>query len=348
MLVDVGKIRAGVLNMFKVNLGLRPGERILVLTDIPRPGDWAGMGLDKLFDMVKRAFLARAVAQIAREEFPNCQVEFYAYPATGMSGLEPPPGVGDRMKSADVVVAITTYSLSHTRAREEATRAGARVASMPGFLEEMFYPDGPMAADYRAIKELSEELAELLTRAEEARVITPAGTDMEFSLRGREGLADTGMLTERGSWGNLPAGEAFIAPVEGTARGRMVVQAGWHPGLEEDMTLVVRDGEVVEILGGGAVGDRLRDRLRPGVDEEPYRSRRNIAELGIGTNPFARRPDVVLEAEKIKGTVHIAVGSNKFIGGLVETDLHIDFVLPEPDLYVDGEAIIRHGEFLLG
>lgn len=345
-MVDKEKIRDAVINMFKVNMGLRDGEKVLVLTDVPRAEDWAKKSAEELMDMVKRGFLARAVSEIAREAFRACQVEFYAYPATGRHGAEPPAGVREKMKGADIVIAITTYSLTHTKAREEATRAGARIASMPTFQEEMFYPGGAMAADYLEVKEASEKIAELLTRASHARVVTEAGTDIEFSLEGREGMADTGILTERGAWGNLPAGEAFIAPVEGTANGKLVVEAGWHPELTEDLTLVFEGGLVVRVEGGGKIGDEFRELLKPGVDAEPFRSRRNLAELGIGTNPLAKRPDNVLEAEKIKGTVHIAIGDSSHIGGRVSSDLHEDFVLPQPDLYLDGRLVIRKGRWL--
>jgi Leucyl aminopeptidase (aminopeptidase T) len=153
-------------------------------------------------------------------------------------------------------------------------------------------------------------------------------------------MADTGLYLQRGEWGNLPAGEAYIAPVEGTAEGVLVVQAGWHPGLTEEMRLVFRAGQVVEVLGGGRVGEELRQFLRPGDDAPLYAARRNLAELGVGTNPNARRPDNVLEAEKIRGTVHIAIGDNAHMGGRVAADFHEDFVVPQAELWLDGKRVL--------
>lgn len=114
----------------------------------------------------------------------------------------------------------------------------------------------------------------------------------------------------------------------------------------ENMTLVFRGGEVVQILGGGTVGHEFMQLLKPGVDDEPWRSRRNLAELGIGTNPCAKRHDNVVEAEKIKGTVHIAVGNSLQMGGKVAADLHQDFILPSPDLYIDGKPILEKGSMI--
>ena len=345
-MIDREKIKQGVVKMFKVNMGLKAGEKVLVVTDVPTTDDWRKKSTEQLTDLVQRTLLAKAVSEIASESFPECPVEFYAYPSVGRHGTEPGPEVAEKLKTAEVLIAITSYSLSHTEAREGATKAGVRVASMPVFLADMFYPGGPMDADYTKIEEETEKLAKLITDAREVIVRTSAGTDLKFGLKGRTGDVDAGIYTRRGAWGNLPSGEAYIAPVEGTAEGRVVVEKGWCAGLTENMTLMFRGGEVVEVLGGGKVGDEYRELLKPGVEEEPYKSRRNFAELGIGTNPNARRPDNVLEAEKIKGTVHVAVGDNAHMGGKVTADLHQDFVLPKPDLYIDGKLIMKNGKFM--
>jgi leucyl aminopeptidase (aminopeptidase T) len=106
------------------------------------------------------------------------------------------------------------------------------------------------------------------------------------------------------------------------------------------LQLVVRGGEVAEIVG-----------------DEPYRQwleekfaasslNRNIAELGIGTNDRASRPDNVLEAEKILGTIHVALGDNSGFGGTVTTPFHEDFVFYRPTLTAllpgGGERVLLH------
>lgn len=337
---DEENITAGVRTMLEVNMGWQPGERLLVVTDIPRPEDWATDPLPTLAGMLDRAILARQVAEIARRMRPEATVDFVVYPATGGHGAEPPADLAARLAQADVVIALTTYSLSHTDAREGATQAGVRLASMPGFLAAMFYPDGPMAVDYHQVAAEAEAIAQRLTAARQAWVRSPAGTDIRFSLVGRAGMADTGLYRQKGAWGNLPAGEAYIAPVEGTAEGILVVPAGGYPDLTEEMHLVFRAGQVVEVLGGGRVGEELRQFLRPGDDAPLYSARRNLAELGVGTNPNARRPDNILEAEKIRGTVHLAIGDNAHMGGQVTADYHEDFVIPQAELWLDGQRML--------
>ncbi len=343
---DKEQITKAVLDMLTINLDLKEGEKLLVVSDVPTSEHWRGKSQATLADILERAMLAKAVSEIALEHHPGCTVEFYTYPAVGMDGAEPPQAAAAKLRQADVVVAITSYSLSHTAAREEATKAGVRLASMPTFLARMFAPGGPMAVDYQQVAAEGQTIAEWLTAAQEAVVRTPEGTDMRFSLAGRRGESDHGLYTEKGSWGNLPAGEAYIAPLEGTAQGQLVVPAGWYPGLRENMTLYFRDGLVYALEGGGAVGKNFLELLRPGDDREPYRSRCNLAELGIGTNPNASHPDNVLEAEKIRGTVHLAIGDNAHFGGTVSADLHEDFVLPHPDLLLDGEAVMRGGQLV--
>jgi len=339
-------ITQGVVDMLRVNMGLKSGEMLLVVTDVPRSVDWQNELHAKLKAMSERALLGRLVAEVGAEEYPGCTVAHWPFPATGRHGAEPDEDTAARMRAADVVVAITTYSLSHTNARTGATEAGARVASMPEFEAHMLEPGGPMAADYVQIAADCQVFAELLTAAKDVVVCAPHGTDLRFSVEGRPGEVDNGLYgTEPGMWGNLPAGETYAIPLEGTAEGTLVAPAGWYPFLEEDMVFRLKQGEVVELTGGGRVGDKFRGLLKLGEDDPVYRARRNLAELGIGTNPNARKADNVLEAEKIKGTVHIAIGDNIHMGGVIEADLHDDFVQPQADLYLDGEPVILNGEW---
>ncbi len=339
------KIEQGVVNMFKVNMGVKSGEKLLVITDTTTTEEWVEKESKELAEMTERSLLARVVSEIAAQEFPDCKVEFYAYPSRGRSGTEPGRQVEEKMKEADVVVAITSYSLSHTEARDNATKSGTRVASMPSFIPGMFYPGGPMATDYTKIHEECQKIAKLVDQANEVVLASPGGTDLKFSLEGRKVLIDDGMLAEKGAFGNLPSGEVYSAPLEGTANGILVVEQGWC-ALTEDLTLVFEDGRVTQVIGGGKVGDGLRETLACGKNEEPYLSRRNCAELGIGTNPNARRLDIVLEAEKIRETVHIAVGDSSHMGGKVSADLHRDFVISKPTLKFDGKTVIKDGEIL--
>ena len=126
----------------------------------------------------------------------------------------------------------------------------------------------------------------------------------------------------------------------------MVVPAGWYPGLSRKLALTFEEGEVAGIEGDHTVGAWLGDLLKLGSSRATPRSRRNLAELGIGTNPGARPSVNTLESEKILGTVHLAIGDSSHIGGQVEADIHLDFVLPSPDLELDGDLVIKGGAWV--
>ncbi|MDR7484570.1 MAG: hypothetical protein QN187_04495 [Armatimonadota bacterium] len=344
--IDREAMTPGVLSMLRVNMGLRDEERLLVVTDLPTPQQWAHLPPEDVEAMLRRAYFARLVAEVAREHLPAHPVRFLTYPSTGRSAVEPPDEVAEAMAAADVVLIITSFSLSHTDAREAACRAGARVASMPRFIPEMLYPDGPMAVDYQAVAAATRAMAGLITAAHRVRITTPAGTDVAFSVEGRDGRSDDGIYVTRGAWGNLPAGEAYCAPLEGTAQGRLVVEPGWHARLTEPMTIRLERGEVVALDGGGAVGAQITEILDLAGRSEATRPRRMLGELGIGTNPQARRTDITVEAEKIQGTVHLAVGDNSHMGGVVVADYHQDFVFPGPDVWFDDQPVIAGGRWV--
>ncbi|SEH16962.1 Leucyl aminopeptidase (aminopeptidase T) [Natronorubrum sediminis] len=256
------------------------------------------------------------------------------YPPGETHGAEPPEPVAAAMAGADVVLAPTTKSLSHTRARTEANDAGARVATLPGITEDVFTTG--LDADYESIAAHCEDVREQVDDADEIRVTTPAGTDITFAVGNRAWLSDTGIVHEPGIMSNLPAGEVFISPE--TAEGTFVVDGTMRPhGLLEDgqqLTFEVEDGLVTHISD-----DEIRETVETAADEVGDAAY-NLAELGIGTNvAVTELVGSVLLDEKAGGTVHIAVGDNAGIGGETEAPIHLDGILREPTVFADGVEI---------
>jgi leucyl aminopeptidase (aminopeptidase T) len=173
-----------VVEMLRMNMGLQSGERLLVVTDVPRTRDWQAARQAELEEMLERAMLARLVSAIAAQHFPDCSVNFLPFSATGLHGTEPDETAAARMREADVVIALTTYSLSHTNGRQAVTEAGGRLASMAGFEARMFEAGGPMAVDHQKLASDCQALADRLTAASEVIVRTPYGTDLRFSMKG--------------------------------------------------------------------------------------------------------------------------------------------------------------------
>jgi leucyl aminopeptidase (aminopeptidase T) len=253
---------------------------------------------------------------------------------------EPPRTVAAAMLAADVMIAPTVQSLSHTAARKAASEAGARIATMPGVTEEMLAR--VMGADMAELRRRGEAICALLDGGAEARITCANGSDLRLGLERRTSIVDAGDLTAPGAFGNLPCGEGFIAPLEATGEGTLVVD-GSIAGVgrvDQPVPLTVRGGHLTDAVG--AAGEALLELLTAhGPDGT------NVAELGIGTNEEAILTGNILEDEKILGTAHVAFGASAAIGGTVQVPVHLDCVILEPTVEIDGEPLVRAGELLV-
>lgn len=301
--------------IFKTTLAIERGEEVLLITDDA---------------MLEVASLVEAALRELSDEVLVLKMR-----PRSMHGEEPPRVVAEAMRSADVVVAPTSKSLSHTSARKRACEAGARVATMPGITLDML-TSGGMLADYREVERLARAVAERLTRAESIRIKTELGTDFKASLRGRRAIADTGIITKPGDFGNLPAGEGFIAPVEGESEGILVFDGsfGMLGKLAQPLKIRVTEGKAVEVEHDGG---------RIGAIFERYTNAENVAEIGIGVNPSAKVIGNVLEDEKAFRTLHVAFGDNHTFGGRIRAEVHLDGVILNPDVWLDDERFMRGG-----
>lgn len=366
-------------SLFEVNMGVKKGERIVVFSDTVRPGE--AVGSSELERRLRLHQAARDAADFAWRVFGN--TTFVDFPATEASGVEPPESlwraafggeVVDNLAgegilapilskkptpeqearareiilaakdaAARVVIAMSNNSTSHTRFRSLLNLSGTRFASLPHFDPEMFFTS--MRVDWQALSKRTWALAERINRAVEILLETTNGTRMRFAKEGRAAAGDDGLLTAPGSFGNLPAGEVYLAPLEGASEGVMVLEYAPMRKLASPLELVVEKGMVIEIRGDEPYRRELEEKLgRSALN-------RNIAELGIGTNDRATRPDNILEAEKIMGTVHIALGDNSGFGGAVSTPFHEDYIFYGPTLTAIGgdgsrDILIEKGLFI--
>ncbi len=253
--------------------------------------------------------------------------------------------VAEAMKAAEVVLIPTTMSLSHTEARRAATKQGARIASMPGITEDMISVGG-LTADYKQVASLTGKLAALMEKAKTAKITTHSGTNLSMSIEKRPPLSDTGLYHKPCDWGNLPAGEVCMAPVEGTTNGTLVidnmVDSALNLSITQPLQITVKDGWAQNFVGPNATN--LESILKT-ADKNAY----NVAELGIGTNPKARIIGNVLEDEKVLGTVHIALGDNtSFAGGHTKSNIHLDGILFKPTVKIDKRLLMQNGKLLVG
>ena len=295
-------------------MGVRAGEVVTVVTD----------------DVVRAVgeALAREAAELGADPILNIMKP------RRVSGEEPPEPVAALMRESRVLLLATKASLSHTRARKAASKAGARCASMPGITEDIMVRT--MAVDYRDVAARSRKLADSLAGVKHFRLTSPAGTDMTINATDLKYFADTGTYYDPGDFGNLPAGEVCAGPVLEGSTG-VAVFDGSFAGLglmTEPIRITFEDG-VATSIEGGEKADALRALLEPFA-----KGGRVLAEIGIGTHPTAQLTGVVLEDEKIAGTVHLALGNNVGFGGANDVAVHVDGVILSPTLVTDGGATI--------
>ncbi|HSV42697.1 MAG TPA: aminopeptidase, partial [Methanomassiliicoccales archaeon] len=224
----------------------------------------------------------------------------------------------------------------------------------PNCTREIF--ERSVAIDYEALRANARVLKDTIDNGSTVRVTSPAGTDVTFSIADRKGHYDDGDFRQPGQGGNLPTGEVYVSPGNGTTEGQIVFdgtvdldRAAELP----DRPVVVRfqNGYVSEVTGG-TTAKKLLDLLdrsaalarEKGLRDEE-RNARHLGELGIGLNPKARMSCNTLEDEKVGGTVHFAIGMN--LDNDANALIHLDCLVLQPDVFVDGRKIMDHGLLLL-
>ncbi len=252
-------------------------------------------------------------------------------------GTEPPDVVTLAMESADLIVLATHRSLTHTHARRQANRAGARVISIPGITQDMLQSGG-LSADWTDIHEIVRRTARRLRNAEEVHLTSPSGTDLTFSVVGREWIAeDTGLCARRGAFTTLPAGELFIAPVETSAEGRLVADVYFDEALVEPATATIREGRATRILGAARAVAAMNLGGREG---------RTLGRFGFGLNAKARSTGPHPEAEKALGCASLGFGDNTTFGGVLASSVRVECIVSAVTVEVDGKAVIEKGHLV--
>jgi len=301
-------------------LAVRPGERLLIVTDFERP-----RSITDLLSTTGALY--------------GLDVVVVTMPAREMGGEEPPPAVAAAMREAEAIVVQTSHSMTHTNAERDALRAGARVCNIREVDEEMMVRGG-MTADYEEVDRITRRGVDLLARASSARVTTPQGTDLTLDLTGRQAFGLSGFAREPGQFSGLPDGEAAIAPVEGRTEGELV-----DPYLiekigrvSEPFRMEVQGGHIMRIQGGveAQALNEILQRKDPGA-------RNFAAELALGTNPACRLIPKSREVKKRLGQAHVALGDNASLGGTVDSAIHLDIILLRPTVTLDGELVLDDG-----
>ena len=303
-------------------LAVRPAEEVVLLTD-------DGTDPDVVAGLIAGIEARRGVPVIARIAVPP------------LPGSEPPSSVAAAMRQAGAVIELTSLFIGSSAARRAASAAGVRYLAMPGVRLETFRDDGPLTVDFDAIRSDAEHVGAAWGTASTFRLTTPAGTDLRGSVEGRPGRVLHGLARDAGDYMAPPDIEAGTAPVETSAEGVAVIDAdllfmGEGP-LPSPVVLHFAGGELTGVEGAEA--SRLHEMLDRCADVRMS----NLAEVSVAFNPSGRVCGVPMETESARGTAHIALGNSIAYGGTVDAIAHLDCVMRDATLELDGRPVIEAG-----
>jgi len=302
------------------NLLYTSGNSILIITD-------------------SQMFETEAQIWIQAGQQLGAEVQVFVVEGMKHSGEEPPDEIVAACGAADICIFQTTLSLTHTNAGKAAVLNNGRAASLPGATLDLL--QRTLSSDPQIIVSLGEKVKTALEHGREITISGTNGTNLTAQIRQNAVTNDSSIISP-GYLGNLPGGEVFFAPLLHSTSGKVIIDGAIADDvLDEPILIEIHNGKATNFLGGKAA-ERLEQKLLAVGSEGLV-----VAELGIGTNPEAHICENLLEAEKAYGTVHIAFGNSSAIGGENNVPIHIDGLITEPTVAVDGKVILKNKKFRL-
>lgn len=323
---EFSDIRRGAEILVKESLGMRKGEDVVIFCD---------------YDRLE---IANECSRIILKNKGSATIFFVSdsmRPMTKTTFI-----MRKAMEEAEIGIIMLEHRSEETTFRREiigySRTRPCRVANMPGITKD--HVAKYLDFNYARVKKDAENVGAELMKAKEIEVTTKEGTAIKVPLRGWQkpfAEAETGRLIDLGTWGNLPAGEAFTIPEINSADG-VIVANGSFPGckIEKPLQINVAAGKIVGMTPENSrEHSALEELLKKGGKNSKV-----LIEVGIGMNPTitSLSGDVVAD-EKAKETMHFAFGSNISFGGKVEAKGHTDIVILKPTIKLDGVEMLKEG-----
>jgi len=313
------KLQEGAFKIVASCAGVKSGENVLVITDCRRPESVA-------------TELARAAEQL------GAQATILRISSTLRNG-EPDRAAAAAICAADVVLAATTRTLGHSAAVREGLRRGARVIALTECCEETLMT-GAIEADFSALSPVVDYVRQRFDAACQVHVTAPGGTDLRLDISQRYASVCSGVCHEPGTMIGVPDVEVYVAPIEDSTQGTLVVDATCSTigRLARSITLRIEKG-VAKSVEGGDEAEKLAALLQSASEASCLR----IAEFALGLNPMATLTGNIIVDEGAYGTGHFALGKNTSFGGANDAPLHIDLVYLKPTICLDDELLMQDG-----
>jgi leucyl aminopeptidase (aminopeptidase T) len=327
------ELAPGARNAVRVCLRVLPTEKATVITD--------------------EASLEIAAAIVRELEDVGCRYQTWVLEDVATRPLTDFPAViAEDMESSQVSIFAVRAQTNELHSRMQMTeivnRRKIRHAHMVNIKKRIMLEG--MRADFLKVDRLSVKVMERLRNAKQVRAKTPAGTDLVADLNPNYRWVKTSGIISTEKWGNLPGGEVFTTP--GEVNGTFVIDGVVGDYLcekfgalkEHPLTIQIKGNRLIEAHSSNK---ELKDDFWAYTHTDENSNR--VGEFAIGTNIELK--DVIgeiLQDEKFPG-VHIAFGNpyGAHTGAEWYSATHIDVVGRNFDIWVDGEQIMRAGQFLI-
>jgi len=316
-LEEMNKLFQAGEKAIKQSLRLRKGESLLLVTD------------------KEKMEIAEAFAFWAKEV--GAETTTYLMTETLRPITEPTRLFKEIAKNATAIVYMLDARIEEKPFRGYMVKVGMehnRICMMPGLTREMM--ERLVNIDFKEMDLFTKKVIKALNNADDVLVENRDGTRIEFSVKGRKWANDNGDISRKGKHGNLPAGECFTAPVENTFTGKLVISL-----IDDKLGFGVMEfekGKLVNYRGKGI------ESIIKNIGND--KTGKTIGEFGIGTNKRARFIPNMLEAEKVFGTAHFAIGDSYGLGNNASKH-HYDALIDNVTIRAKGKLIAKEGKFLL-
>lgn len=332
------RMELGAENAVRVCMGIKPGERVLILYD--RDSSEIGQAImnsalkvtENVFSVNVERFgrPLKALPKELEEEAKKTDVSFYLL----------------HSKSTPDVNELFTFVRP---LRLMVTKYGARHAHMPNVTRKIM--ETGMCSDFRKVKRVTDRVFDAVYQAREISVISKAGTKLKAEFRPEYlWVSLSAMIREPGKWANLPGDEVYTYPAN--INGVAVIDGVLGNFFTPKYGLLEKNPVVVTIENGVATGIECRKRgiekdLIKYLDSDP--NGRRVGEFAFGTNIFLKALiGRNLQDEKFPG-VHIAFGNPypENTHAPYESRIHVDGVMKDVSAWVDRRLVLDKGRYMI-
>lgn len=312
-------------------LGLSAEDRVIIVVDetgVAENGD-----------------IARAILEHARASGAECLlVEMDDVPVDGNGNHVEhlPAPIAEGLPACTAIVSLTRTTsapLPHHRVPIELVRSGRlRGVFMVKRSREDLLSESVLGVDFDYMSQIADRWQSVFQDGSEVHVTSALGTDFTASINGmpshRSDFAHVAGKMSPINWG-----EVYQGPVVGSMNGVAVVDGpilgyGW-PG--SPVTVEFADGLAVRMDGPDDIVTPLWELVTATENGQ------NVAELALGINPRANGRSANVYKKGL-GRMHFALGNGLVYNQDVDSEIHIDFIMPTPTVSVDGQVVVVDGK----